>query len=303
MVDFSLSRPLEIGERLSQEEVDDVFSANFGFQFKGISPRTRDEGKFIILNSNAGEIYDDQHRDDGTLIYEGEGEKKKGDQSSDYANGALIETASELRPIYLFTSEEGVDEYEYEGLVDVQNYRYVSDGSRMVYKFELQKLGIASWEEYQEMAEEVIEPDEDSPLLTDNDPGYTESRRRVRSTTFAREVKQQYDHTCAVCGQSRRTPEGNPEVEAAHIYPKSEGGDDDVRNGIALCKLHHWAFDSGWFSLTDDRTVIVNEWSECEPPEEVASLAGNKLLEPKNLDKVPDQKVIEGHRELHGFKS
>ena len=303
MVDFALSRPLEIGERLSQEEVDDVFNANFGFQFKGITPRTREEGEFIILNSNAGEIYDDQHRDDGTLIYEGEGEKEKGDQSSDYANGALIEAASELRPIYLFTSEEGVDEYEYNGLVEVQNYRYVSDGSRMVYKFELQKLGVASWGEYQEMAEEVSDPDGDSPLLTDNDPRYTESRRRVRSTTFAREVKQQYDHTCAVCGQSRRTPEGNPEVEAAHIYPKSEGGDDDVRNGIALCKLHHWAFDSGWFSLTDDRTVILNEWSEREPPEEVASLAGNKLLEPKNLDKVPDQKVIEGHRELHGFKS
>ena len=303
MVDFALSRPLEIGERLSQEEVDDVFNANFGFQFKGITPRTREEGEFIILNSNAGEIYDDQHRDDGTLIYEGEGEKEKGDQSSDYANGALIEAASELRPMYLFTSEEGVDEYEYNGLVEVQNYRYVSDGSRMVYKFELQKLGVASWGEYQEMAEEVSDPDGDSPLLTDNDPRYTESRRRVRSTTFAREVKQQYDHTCAVCGQSRRTPEGNPEVEAAHIYPKSEGGDDDVRNGIALCKLHHWAFDSGWFSLTDDRTVILNEWSEREPPEEVASLAGNKLLEPKNLDKVPDQKVIEGHRELHGFKS
>ena len=73
MVDFALSRPLEIGERLSQEEVDDVFNANFGFQFKGITPRTREEGEFIILNSNAGEIYDDQHRDDGTLIYEGEG--------------------------------------------------------------------------------------------------------------------------------------------------------------------------------------------------------------------------------------
>ena len=303
MVDFALSRPLEIGERLSQKEVDDVFSANFGFQFKGITPRTRDEGKFIILNSNAGEIYDDQHRDDGTLIYEGEGEKEKGDQSSDYANGALIEAESELRPIYLFTSEEGVDEYEYEGLVDVQNYRYVSDGSRMVYKFELQKLGVASWGEYQEMAEEVSNPDEDSPSLTDNDPGYTESRRRVRSTTFAREVKQQYDHTCAVCGQSRRTPEGNPEAEAAHIYPKSEGGEDNVRNGIALCKLHHWAFDSGWFSLTDDRTVIVNEWSERELPKGVASLAGNQLLEPKNSDKVPDQQVIEGHRELHGFES
>jgi len=35
------------------------------------------------------------------------------------------------------------------------------------------------------------------------------------------------------------------------------GGSDDIRNGIALCQFHHWAFDPGWLSFTDDHEIIV----------------------------------------------
>lgn len=75
-------------------------------------------------------------------------------------------------------------------------------------------------------------------------------------------MKQAYDHTCAVCGASRFSPEGNPEIEAAHIYPKRQDGSDDVRNGVALCKLHHWAFDTGWLSLSDEHEVLVKSATE-----------------------------------------
>jgi putative restriction endonuclease len=48
------------------------------------------------------------------------------------------------------------------------------------------------------------------------------------------------------------------EVEAAHIVPHSSNGKDDIWNGIALCRIHHWAFDVGWFTLTDDWRLLVS---------------------------------------------
>jgi len=303
VTDFALSRQISIGEQLSQSEVDEIFDANFGYQFKGITPRTRAQGKFVILMSNEGEIYDDDIGGDGSLVYEGEGVKEKGDQSDKYANSALIESESELRPIYLFTSQEGVDEYEYHGLVDVRDYEYVSDGSRMVYRFELEMLGVESWEEYQESAEDVKVSIDDSQSLFQDKTEYTENRRRVRASVFRREVKRQYENTCVVCGRSRYTPEGKPEVEAAHIIPKSESGADKIRNGIALCKLHHWAFDSGWISLSDDYTVLLNDWTEQNPPDAVASFEGTEIKLPLDADKVPHPKALQAHRERHGFDS
>jgi putative restriction endonuclease len=47
-------------------------------------------------------------------------------------------------------------------------------------------------------------------------------------------------------------------VQAAHIVPNGLRGRDDVCNGIALCGLHHWAFDVGWFTLLDDYKVEVS---------------------------------------------
>lgn len=58
------------------------------------------------------------------------------------------------------------------------------------------------------------------PQLTDDSDQYTESRRRARDHAFTALVKETYDRTCAICERSRETPAGNPEVEAAHIYPK-----------------------------------------------------------------------------------
>ena len=64
---------------------------------------------------------------------------------------------------------------------------------------------------------------------------------------------------CAVCGLKINSPKRNIwEVEAAHIVPHSSDGKDDLLNGLSLCRLHHWAFDVGWFSLFDDYTIAVS---------------------------------------------
>ena len=66
-----------------------------------------------------------------------------------------------------------------------------------------------------------------------------------RSTAFRRIVVASYEHTCAICGIRIVTPEGRTAVAAAHIVPWSVSHNDDPRNGMALCGLHHWTFDQG----------------------------------------------------------
>jgi len=80
---------------------------------------------------------------------------------------------------------------------------------------------------------------------------------RPRDAAFRIEVKRAYGFRCAICGTSLQGPKGHYEVQSAHIYPKSEDGSDDLRNGLCVCRMHHWALDVGWVSLSDDHTVLV----------------------------------------------
>jgi 5-methylcytosine-specific restriction endonuclease McrA len=81
----------------------------------------------------------------------------------------------------------------------------------------------------------------------------------IRSRGFRQVVIESYDYRCSVCGLKINSPDNLYwEVEAAHIVPHSKNGKDDIWNGIALCRLHHWAFDVGWFSLTDDFKILLS---------------------------------------------
>ena len=81
----------------------------------------------------------------------------------------------------------------------------------------------------------------------------------IRTAGFRRAIMRMYDYTCAVCGLRIVTMDGESVTEAAHIIPFSISKNDDVRNGISLCKLHHWAFDRGLISLSETYKVIVSE--------------------------------------------
>ncbi|WP_233255291.1 HNH endonuclease [Haloplanus rallus] len=145
-------------------------------------------------------------------------------------------------------------------------------------------------------------PDPDSePQLTEDEERFTETRRRARDSDFIEAVREAYNQTCVVCGSSRETPDGQPEVEAAHIYPKSAGGADDVRNGVALCRLHHWAFDTGWLAFTDDHEILVKDVPEREGYYEFKQLEGNSLVLPEEGGVEPHPTYLQEHRELHGF--
>ncbi|RXK52054.1 hypothetical protein EAF64_02535 [Halorientalis pallida] len=159
-----------------------------------------------------------------------------------------------------------------------------------------------STEEIEREKSELAQAVESEPELTEDETQYVETRRRARDRAFTELVREAYDNTCAVCGAQRESPDGNPEVEAAHIYPLSEDGRNDVRNGVALCKFHHWAFDSGWLSFTDNHEIIVADAPNKNGYHELKQLEGQSLHLPENGDVHPQPIFLERHREIHGFE-
>lgn len=70
-------------------------------------------------------------------------------------------------------------------------------------------------------------------------------KRGALSRRFSREVRAAYNARCVMCGGRFPVTSVNskPGVDAAHILPWADYDLDEVYNGLALCKLHHWAFD------------------------------------------------------------
>ncbi|WP_117592349.1 HNH endonuclease [Haloprofundus halophilus] len=140
-----------------------------------------------------------------------------------------------------------------------------------------------------------------TPELTEPERQEKTTTRKARSAAFRSGIKELYEYKCAVCGANRMTPSGRPEVEAAHIYPRSENGQDDFRNGLSLCKLHHWAFDNGWLGLRDDLTLLVKHRPQVAGFAEFSSLEGTKLILPPDERYHPAKIYLREHRALHGF--
>ncbi len=70
-----------------------------------------------------------------------------------------------------------------------------------------------------------------------------------RDPAFRDEVLREYQRRCAVCDFDVRLGNELIGLEAAHIKWHAAGGPDEVANGLALCGLHHKAFDRGAFGL------------------------------------------------------
>ena len=80
------------------------------------------------------------------------------------------------------------------------------------------------------------------------------TRRRLHQPLFRARVLAAYETHCAVC---RLELPGL--LDAAHIIGDSrDGGDPVVPNGLALCKIHHAAFDLNILGVRPDLVVEVN---------------------------------------------
>jgi len=46
-------------------------------------------------------------------------------------------------------------------------------------------------------------------------------------------------------------------IDAAHVHWRAHRGPDNAENGIALCKLHHWAFDKGILGINQGGRICL----------------------------------------------
>jgi putative restriction endonuclease len=79
------------------------------------------------------------------------------------------------------------------------------------------------------------------------------ARTRVHQRAFRSMVLSAYRHQCAVCGLPFVQL-----IDAAHIIDDADGGSAAVTNGLALCRIHHGAFDTNLLGISPDRIVHVN---------------------------------------------
>jgi putative restriction endonuclease len=76
---------------------------------------------------------------------------------------------------------------------------------------------------------------------------------RLHQVSFRQRVIRAYREACAVCRLRHQEL-----LDAAHILPDTSGGDPSVTNGLALCKLHHAAFDRNIMGVRPDLVVEIS---------------------------------------------
>lgn len=77
---------------------------------------------------------------------------------------------------------------------------------------------------------------------------------RMHQARFRQAVLRAYRSSCAVCRLKR-----GELVEAAHIVGDADGGEPVVPNGMALCKLHHAAFDRHILGVRPDLKIVIRQ--------------------------------------------
>jgi putative restriction endonuclease len=123
---------------------------------------------------------------------------------------------------------------------------------------------------------------EDKPFaMFDSSPsGQTLNVTRLaRSLVFRQRIYDLYEGKCCVCRTGLRAPGGAFEIEAAHVVPHALRGCDDARNGLALCRRHHWAFDRGLFGVDSGRSIHVPILVLSEPANEPLKAYVGKSIE------------------------
>ncbi len=125
------------------------------------------------------------------------------------------------------------------------------------------------------------------------------TNRKWRDKKFKQHVRVAYDRTCAFTGLRLINGKGRPEVEAAHIRPVEQGGNDWVRNGIALSGTVHWMFDRGLLSMGDDFEILHSRKLNHDVSGLLRKERKAKVPELDSLQPHPE--YLRWHREFHGF--
>jgi putative restriction endonuclease len=152
--------------------------------------------------------------------------------------------------------------------------------------------------------EKVINPEtKDSDFIGVKDEGRRSYitkmvKQRVHQRGFRERVLHAYRSQCAFCNLKH-----GELLDAAHIVPDGEpDGTPTVDNGLALCKIHHSAFDQYIIGVTPDYQIKIRGdlLEEIDGPMLTygfQKLHDQKLILPKSKKAWPDQEKLEWRHE------
>lgn len=125
------------------------------------------------------------------------------------------------------------------------------------------------------------------------------TRQRLHQATFRQRVLHAYQERCAVCRLKHAEL-----LEAAHILPDGHPlGEPIVPNGLALCTLHHAAFDRHIFGVRPDLIIEVRQdiLEEVDGPmlkHGLQEIQGASLIVPSSAHLRPRREFVAERYEL-----
>lgn len=239
-----LSKQVEI-----RGEVLDYSVLKEGLQFRGekvylISP----QGIFkpsqllempLTIRTSFGGPYDDSFTSDGLLAY-----RYRGTDPYHPDNVGLRKTMERGTPLIYF---HGIVEGKY---LAVWPVFVVGDSpEHLTFKIAVDDLAYAR-RNLQEAEEEVAETN-----LPRRAYITASVRHRLHQQSFRERVLKAYQEQCSLCRLRHKEL-----LDAAHIIADADPeGMPVIQNGLALCKLHHAAFDRHILGITPDYVAVIRQ--------------------------------------------
>ena len=176
--------------------------------------------------------YDDGMTADGLLLY-----RYRGTDTAHRENAGLRQAMAEQIPLVHF---QGIAKGQY--LASWPVYIVGDDPGTLAFT-----VAVAE--------PEALAPDLSPAVAEEARRAYYRSvtKRRLHQAVFREQVLHAYKRSCAICRLKHAEL-----LDAAHILPDSHPrGEPVVPNGLALCKLHHAAFDTNILGIRPDLVVEV----------------------------------------------
>lgn len=242
----------KIGDVVSNEQLYKEFGCgNMG----GMRP-SKINKCLVIISDHTKSLYDDKWYGD-ELHYTGMG--KNGDQTLTRQNKTLSESKTNGVTIHLFEVLEA-SKYIYHGLVELSSEPYQEEQPdeqgllRKVWMFPvraLQNTPVAekSFDAYMAFQQKKASSlsAKELKIKAEERGTKTGANRSIQSTVYIRDAfvaeytKMRANGVCDLCGHSApfNDRSGSPYLESHHIIWLANGGEDTIRNTVALCPNCH----------------------------------------------------------------
>ncbi len=227
----------------------------------------------ISITTSPRNPYGDMIADDLLLSY-----RHQGSAARSYDNDLLRRAMHEARPLIYF---HGLDRGKYSALWPA--VIIADDPATSTFTVACEDI-------------QLLRPDIGASAADDVRRRYVTrlAVQRLHQTAFRQRVLKAYRESCSVCNLHHAQL-----LDAAHIFPDlHEQGQPVVPNGLALCKIHHAAFDANILGVRPDYIIEIRDdiLSEVDGPMLEHGLQahhGGNLLVPRAAAERPDRERLE----------